>query len=58
MQEWTDNKGRKLQAALISVTDGKGLFKGADGETFEFEINQLSADDIDLIEFALEQRGN
>ena len=46
---WTNAGGKPLAAALITVTDGQGMFRPQDGTTFSYAIDQLPSADQELI---------
>ena len=46
---WTNAEGKPLAAALITVTDGQGMFRRKDGTTFSYAIDKLSSADQELI---------
>ncbi len=49
LRTWTNADGKKMKASLISVADGKGSFKFADGRKFDYVIDNLSEADQKLI---------
>lgn len=49
---WTNTDGKTMEAALVSISGTTGTFKGANGKTFSYAIDKLSADDQKVIEEA------
>ena len=56
---WTAKDGRTLQAALLrlDLVEGQylGLFEKPEGETFEYKIGNLSADDVEFVKGLLKE---
>ena len=61
-REWTDKRGRKLEAELVSASlDPQGLFEGLfrrpSGEEFTYRIGLLLESDVELVKNALIAKG-
>ena len=52
---WTNANGVKITAAILSIGDEKVRFKLADGKEYNYEINNLSDEDQELIRKAAEE---
>jgi len=46
---WTNDKGKTLKAALITLEGNTGMFRFSNGRTFNYDITKLSSDDQTLI---------
>ena len=46
---WTNNKGKKLKASLISLEGNTGNFRFSNGRKFNYDITKLSVEDQTLI---------
>lgn len=53
---WTNAEGKPVTAALVSIKDGVGTFRKADGNTFTYALEKLSASDQDTIAKAVEAK--
>lgn len=48
-RSWTNSDGKAVVAALMSVKDGIGTFRKADGNSFTYAVDKFSAADQDMI---------
>lgn len=49
MRNWTNSEGRSIEASLISIEGNTGQFKFRNGQQFEYDVTQLSAEDQEVI---------
>ncbi len=49
LRTWTNTDGNKLEASLVSITGTAGTFRKANGQTFTYDTDKLTAEDQEVI---------
>lgn len=49
LRAWKNSEGKEMKASLVSVKDGVGSFKFANGKAFEYPLSKLSQESQDEV---------
>lgn len=55
---WTNDQGKKLEAALVSLEGSTGNFRFSNGRKFSYDITKLSVEDQTLIKNKSNKKGD